>query len=566
MPQFKVKAPDGSVITVDGPEGGTEQQAIEYAKKAWKPQEPSTLGDMATSFGRGMAKGAIGLAGLPGDLASGLNRGIDYLEGQSPPEDEIGTSGQLTRGVESVTGKFGEPKTRAGRYAQSIGEQIPGMAIGPGGRIAKGLTAIGSGIGAEAGGEVAGEPGRFLGALAGGALPRGAARAASLIPSTPERQAAVRTLEAEGVKGLTAGQKTGSKALKRGESLFGDAPFAGAKASAAQENSAKQFTRAALKRAGINSDLATPDVIDGAFTRIGADMDRIAARNNVGLDQHFINEINHVRDEYYETVQQGARRPIINNFVNDHRMTPSAMLTGDQYQRFRSRLGRLQREAVSDPEYSEALGGLIEALDGAMERSATRPGDIRALKEARRQYRNLIPLANASIGAGEQAAQGIISPAKLTAALKSTKRGKRDYARGQGDFADLARAGNIAMTPLPSSGTGERELMSKMVSGGGALIGGLAGSVPGAAAGYGGGAAAPALVGRALMSRPVQGYLANQRHVGLQNRLPGAGVTAARSAVGVSDDERAKHEPFKMTIHPKSPAEILDNPSEIDLQ
>ncbi len=37
MPRFNVKAPDGSVIPVDAPEGATEQDAIAFAASTWKP-------------------------------------------------------------------------------------------------------------------------------------------------------------------------------------------------------------------------------------------------------------------------------------------------------------------------------------------------------------------------------------------------------------------------------------------------------------------------------------------------------------------------------------------------
>ena len=37
MPLYNVKAPDGSIIPVNAPEGATEQQAIEFAAATWKP-------------------------------------------------------------------------------------------------------------------------------------------------------------------------------------------------------------------------------------------------------------------------------------------------------------------------------------------------------------------------------------------------------------------------------------------------------------------------------------------------------------------------------------------------
>lgn len=41
MPTFNVKAPDGSMIPVNAPEGATELQAIEFAAKSWKPSKPT---------------------------------------------------------------------------------------------------------------------------------------------------------------------------------------------------------------------------------------------------------------------------------------------------------------------------------------------------------------------------------------------------------------------------------------------------------------------------------------------------------------------------------------------
>jgi hypothetical protein len=45
------------------------------------PQDVSTAGDMAKSAGIGLVKGAIGLAGLPGDLANVGTKAYDYLTG-----------------------------------------------------------------------------------------------------------------------------------------------------------------------------------------------------------------------------------------------------------------------------------------------------------------------------------------------------------------------------------------------------------------------------------------------------------------------------------------------------
>jgi hypothetical protein len=161
---------------------------------AAQPQGMSALetaGDIGASGGIGLAKGTIGLAGLPGDVGGLLNRGIDWAMEKAglpappaPPNYELGGSGQIQRGVEQVTGEFYKPKTTAGKYAQTVGEFVPGV-IGGGiaGGLRKGAQAVGQYavvpgvlseyLGQQAEGTGYETPARIGGALAGVAAGRG---------------------------------------------------------------------------------------------------------------------------------------------------------------------------------------------------------------------------------------------------------------------------------------------------------------------------------------------------------------------------------------------------------
>jgi hypothetical protein len=126
-----------------------------------------------------------------------------------------------------------------------------------------------------------------------------------------------------------------------------------------------------------------------------------------------------------------------------------------------------------------------------MERSIAthNPADAGAWREARNEYRNLLVLEKASTAAGSNAAEGIISPSSLRNATINTQ-GRRNYARGNGDFADLARAGEAIMKPLPNSGTAPRQYMQHLITALGSGAGGMVASIPGMVAG----AAAPVAV------------------------------------------------------------------------
>src|SRR5262245_38354685 len=111
-------------------------------------------------------------------------------------------------------------------------------------------------------------------------------------------------------------------------------------------------------------------------------------------------------------------------------------------------------------------------------RQGTRPGvgnrqALEDFQQARRHWANMLALAPASSGAGETAASGILTPAAVRRA--ATFRETSDYARGRGDFNELARSSNMLMTSLPQSGTQPRmmaQIPSKLIGGG---IGGLGG-------------------------------------------------------------------------------------------
>jgi len=492
-----------------------------------------TAADVAKSAGIGLAQGGIGLATLPGNIEQlgrlGINAASRALGGENLVSGNaaLPTYGDAKSVIEQYTGDFYEPQTTAGEYARTVGEFAPMAFTGGGGIAARAANVLAPAFVSETAGQVTkGTPAepwaRAAGAFAGGVLPR----SVSPLPGDPTRNAMVRHLENEGVEALTAGQKTGSQRLRWLESSSQDIPGGGARAKQLAETQNEQFTRAALRRAGINASRATPDVIDTGFTQLGQKFDDLARQTTIVADRTLVNRLDQIAKDYNELLAPSLRAPIVDNLVAELKQmrmqhpTPggSGGFAGREYQALRSRIDGLRRNAgpntsgPSDQYLSRALGDIRETLDDAMERQlgARRGGAalVKGWREARREYKNLLVLEKALQGAGENTAMGLISPSQLRNAARSQN--KRAYVRGKDDLGPLARAGEAVMKPLPQSGTAPRQAAQNMMAAFGAAGGSLAAGAPGAFIGAISAAAAPAIGSRMLMSRPVQRYLSNQ--------------------------------------------------------
>ncbi|MCP2132972.1 hypothetical protein [Agrobacterium tumefaciens] len=383
--------------------------------------------------------------------------------------------------------------------------------------------------------------GLAVGTIIGSALPGAASlvgnavrRVVSPVSTSPARQSLVNTLEREGVD-VTAGQATGNNTLRYAESEIG-----GQAAQDIAERQGEQFTRAALSRAGVNADRATPDVIDNAFNRIGNQFDSLATRNTLKPDRKLQNDLVDTWRNYMSVTPPNARVPIVADMMTDinNALKNGGSLDGKTYQSLRSRLDRVARGS-RDPELANTLRDIRSALDDGMERSiaATNPKDLGGWRNARKEYRNMLVLEQAATGAGENAAAGLISPSALRNATVA-KHGRRNYARGSGDFAELARAGEGVMKPMPQSGTAPRTAIRNMGAALPALLGagagGVAGGGPGAMAGMVAGAALPAFAGRLMMTPAGQAYLKNQLLSGSISPQFRARLAAAVNAIDAS--------------------------------
>jgi hypothetical protein len=484
--------------------GVTEQPSVGMdVARSIAGKVPETLGGIVTGPLNLLTKGVGAAANY---LAPGSSFSQSMQEGLQQAEANRQAIARLRQpDVLDYT-----PQTSAGQTAAQLTPYAAGMAAGPRNLLTRAVTSVAlPAAGGEAAGALARDTPYEPYARAGGALLGGAAapiafgagsRLITPFAATPERQAAMQTLRNEGITSLPAGMATGSKALSAAESELARSKYAGA-----VDRSYDQFTQAALKRGGLTGERATPETLNKNRSDIGAQFDAVAARNPSIPVAGVHPTLDAIRQDFINLT--GNSNPYLDSL-------PARIgtdISGRDYQTISSEIGRMQR-ASSNPELKLALGDTKNALDAAIENGLTDKNDIMQWQNARRRYANLMTIEKAVNTTTEAAAQGLVTPPNLTNAIKSQS--PKSYVRGQGDFSDLARAGNLVMKPFQDSGTALRGFTRAIP---GLILGTVGGAVHPAGLAIG---AAPWLAGKALMSPPAQAYLRNQLLTG--TRMPTA--------------------------------------------
>ncbi len=480
------------------PQGGGVQD--------WEPQSYSGEQKAARVVGvgaQGFNDAVAGTVGAPVDAAAWALR-----QAGIPANNPIGGSASIKKGMDYVAtlpGRVGdavsqrslgpladdrtsrlEPINQTEKISQGVGEGV-GNALSvalPAAAIARGAQAgtVGQGVantlatqpvmqtiaGAAGGGVAGATDNPWLGLGASVAVPVAASvgrRAVTPVINqlTPQEQRLVAAAEREGIP-LTAAQRTGSPALTQIEGTMAKIPGASGPMERTLDNQRQQFNRATLERAGVTATDAAPTTIERAFVNAGQTFDDLAARTVVRPDAQFAHDVTQVEANYGRRLPTDVR-PVFTSYMDDLAPVLQAVNTGtnpqiagDVYTAIRSDLARRIRESQSNPPLQRALGGLVEALDSAMERSTS--GALRGeWQEARRQYQALMTIDKAMQGGSQvdRAAGNIPLGALKNATMQSDRAG---YARGRGQMNEMSRVGDFIGSRVPDSGTGTRNAVS----------------------------------------------------------------------------------------------------------
>jgi hypothetical protein len=488
-------------------------------------------------LGRGVA-GTVGIGGTMGNLVrAGLSKAgvsdetldkaaaVSRVLAQHPllPGFSLFNApdaGEVQKGIEKYTGDFYEPKTIPGQYASTLAEFAPAAIAGPETLLPRVANTVASALTSETAGQLtkgtAAEPyARFFGGLFGG--PAAGKIITPAAPAPAAYQAAVRTLEGEGIP-LSAGQRTGSKAIKMFESNAADMPGSGARAAELNANTANAYDRAVTERLydrgeltarGVPPDVNLPDprVSVAGPASLGATYDRINANDLISNPQ-LHNRMTAAQNEYERLVLPHNRSSVVEdtrNAIVDRLVAGQGRMAGDEYQSIRSQIGDAERAATNSAEQA-ALRELKASMDEAMARGLP-PQEAAALALNNRRYANMKQVEPAVAAA----AGGNLSPQRVAQTVRAGR--GANYSAQRGDLDELAQAANLVMKPLANSNTAARLGMQKLfdipkwlaLSGTGAGAGMLGLGPIGAIAG----AVAPLAASRLALSRAGQAYLGN---------------------------------------------------------
>ena len=446
-----------------------EDMSTEELKAAWKP---TVAQDVSYSIPSALGRVPFVVAGAPADalgLGMELGRWFDehVLGNEVKSREEVAaanplrdyTSGALEESYGNLTGTpLYQPQTNAGKVVSTA---TTGAAAGAGFARLPGAVMGGAG---GAGGEYARQmaegtmwelPASIAGSV-GGSIGGGLVNAAGRRAVTPrnipkENTDAAAVLRREGIGYLTEGQVTRNPVVMAKERQRLN-PAAYGRVIQQYED----LTSAALRKAGIEARRATPEVIDDAFERFNTEYRGLSSRNTLVPDRDFATDLRGALDYYGGRVSEPNRAPIIGLYAREMQTVMQRnnwQIPGEAYQSLRSRIQADARSMQSTDPARKTLFDMAEALDAAMERSITKnnPADAGGFRDLRGRYKNMLVIEDAVSRGSSEANLGLITGAALEGATKRVL-GKRNWTRGKGDMAELARAAGALMRDLPQTG------------------------------------------------------------------------------------------------------------------
>lgn len=522
MPTFEISSPDGKRYRVTAPDGATQDEVLAYVQRqqADKPRTespraneyPPTEGEFSNAIA---ALGKIASETVAGgqQMVARPLRGLGFAKSWADRLDREHEERERLDGplMDTLGGKLG--------YV--AGMLLPGLGFAS--RIPRAAGVISGAQGALI--PTANETERAVNAGLSGALGFGAQAGFNRLAGVRTPKAAGSQPAADAMErgyDLTYAQRTGSKTASGLEQMLANAPGSAGLLAKHRGAQGEQFAADVLATLGEPANAVVTKGAPGISRSIGDRLESAASGVGMQVDVPLAQGLVDVEREYLKNLVPDQRR-IVREYIDDI-VGKANGFTGEQYQKWRSRIGKRAAEA-GDSELKGALKGIQRALDDAFDRQA--PDAARSsMTKARGEYRNfktIEPLISRADSVGSDIAPSAV--ARRTAVTGNTR----------GELGELGRVGQVIGNQYPNSGTPTQQLWQRAVQGA-PLVGlGFGGSVGGIQSGDATGSALGAGTGLALSL--LAPYAAGRGYLAMSS---GGRVPEARSALAKVLREAAK--------------------------
>lgn len=432
------------------------------------PKEPPTFGERAKDYGMsltsGVGKGVAGAVDLPFIIGDLLQKGTEFgyekitgkemsdslREATTPTLPIIGdlTERKVKPAVDAVLPNFldyepqeygSEAVQRVGEFAPLAGKNVVTMGVLPA------LTSFFAGKAAED--TPLQLPVEIATALVTPSLAKKiiSPRGGQITGITKQH---LELLKKEGIL-PTAGFKLDDVDVKAWE----EATQAGRNL---QEASFEAFSRAALKRIGINSNRATGSDLRRVYDEMAQGFN--STINNLDtLSQKVIPSNDNMKivgkaiRKYGGQISRANRSPIFREIDNAFRASKKSgqSLSGEQLKYFHATLNDMTRKG---DEAGDAARAVLPELKDMIHRVLGDEGK-KIWVETNRRYRDFLAIERALKG-GKGFDEGLVVPSRLAPATGAVFKRQRLF--GESDLGNLAQAGNSVMKSLPQTGSSPR--------------------------------------------------------------------------------------------------------------
>lgn len=357
--------------------------------------------------------------------------------------------------------------------------------------VASGLSGTATQAGVEAGlSPLAALP---LG-VAAGSLPF-FARPQNLFSSRDSavRDENIRRLTEAGIP-LSPGQMLGNPSAQTFENVMRYLPTSTGTVMRFEDDQLRAWTKAVNRNFGLDSDIATPEVLSTYARQWGQKADALEQATVLRPDNTFAKEVSNMRSQYKRGLDDSRYKSFENELtrVEDFIAARSqgAQISGENYRVINGEL-RFAADSAKrsdDPavrEYGKAMDRLRESFQGLLERSSTQAPptgvpqiagqQVGAPRNLAQEWKNLdreyalfsrVREAMGSATGKDKLNTGFIPPTALAQAQRASL-GPDVYATTADPFTRLVRAGEAVIpNPIANSGTPQRSFAQNVLTGG----------------------------------------------------------------------------------------------------